>query len=187
MPPRRRNRSGYRGVRVRPSGTYSAEIRSGETRLSLGTFETAHEAARAYDVAAWGLGRPRRSMNFHDARTREQAPELAPPPRLVTDEERQRQREQWERLLIAERDDRAMKRWAEQFPEDVASERAYWDAQRATRVAARAEKRARKAAVDAQVDEENPTLQWDDDDPRWEDLWLTSEYTTSEDGDGDWD
>ncbi|CAM0953976.1 unnamed protein product [Alopecurus aequalis] len=149
MPPRRRNRSGYRSVRAYPSGTYSAEIRSGETRLSLGTFKTAHEAARAYDAAAWGLGRPRRSMNFHDARTREQAQELVPPPRLVTDEERQRQHEQWERLLIAERDDRTMKRWAEQFPEDVAAERVYWDAQRATRVAARAEKHARKAAVDA--------------------------------------
>ncbi|CAM0909840.1 unnamed protein product [Alopecurus aequalis] len=154
MPPRGRNCSGYRGVRARPSGTYS-----GETRLSLRT----------------------------DVRTCKQAQELAPPPRLVTDEERLRQREQWERLLIAERDDHVMRRWAEQFPEDVAAERAFWDAQRATRVAARAEKRARKAVVDAQLDEENPALQWDDDDPRWEDMWLTSEYTTSEDGDGDWD
>ena len=97
-------------------------------------------------------------MNFGDVRTREQAQALAPPPRLVTDEERLHQREQWECLLIAERDDRAMRRWAEQFPEDVAAERAFWDAQRATRVAARAEKRARKAAVDAQIDEENPAL-----------------------------
>ncbi|CAM0907179.1 unnamed protein product [Alopecurus aequalis] len=187
MSPRRRNRSGYRGVRARPSGTYSAEIRYGETRLSLGTFETAQEAVRAYDAVAWGLGRLRRSMNFSEVRTREQAQELAPPSCLVTDVERRRQREQWERLLIAKRDDRAMRRWAEQFPEDVAAERVFWDAQRAARIAARAEKRARKAVVDAQLDEENPALQWDDDDPRWVDMWLTSEYTTSEDGDGDWD
>ncbi|CAM0956270.1 unnamed protein product [Alopecurus aequalis] len=125
-------------------------------------------------------------MNFGDVRTREQAQALAPPPRLVTDEERLRQREQWERLLIAERDERAMRRWAEQFPEDVAAERTFYDAQRATRVAARAEKHARKAAIDAQI-EENSALQWDDDDPRWEDMWLTSEYTTSKDSDGDWD
>ncbi|CAM0882113.1 unnamed protein product [Alopecurus aequalis] len=186
MPPRRRNSSGYRGVRARPSGTFSAEIRSGEARLSLGTFETAHEAARAYDATAWALGRPRRSMNFDDARTREQAERLAPPPRLVSAEERRQQREQWERLVIAERDAEAMRQWAQQFPEDVAAERAFWDAQRATRVAARAEKRARKAAVDAQIGEENPALHWDDDDPRWEDMWLTSEYTTSDSDGFDW-
>jgi hypothetical protein len=45
MLPRRRSSSGYRGVRVRPNGTFHAEIRSGE-RIGLGTFETAHETAR---------------------------------------------------------------------------------------------------------------------------------------------
>jgi hypothetical protein len=63
MPPRRRSSSGYRGVRARPNGTFYAEIRSGEERIGLGTFETAHEAARAYDAVAWRLGRPRRSMS----------------------------------------------------------------------------------------------------------------------------
>ncbi|CAM0875019.1 unnamed protein product [Alopecurus aequalis] len=124
-------------------------------------------------------------MNFDDARTREQAQELTPSPRLVTAEERQRAREQEERLLIAEHDERAIKRWAEQFPEDVVAEHAFWDAQRAARVAARAERRARKAAAAAQLDKENPALQWDDEDPRWDDLWLSSVYTTSEDS--DWD
>ncbi|CAM0904402.1 unnamed protein product [Alopecurus aequalis] len=186
MLPRRRNRSGYRGVRARPSGTYSAEIHSGETRFSLGTFETAHEAVRAYDAAAWGLGRPRRSMNFGDVRTREQAQALVPPPSLVTDEERLRQREQWERLLIAERDDRAMRRWAEQFPEDVAADRAFWDAQRATRVAH--ERRSVHGRPPSTRRSTRRTQRCSgDDDPRWEDMWLTSEYTTSEDGDGDWD
>ncbi|KAE8787581.1 Ethylene-responsive transcription factor CRF1 [Hordeum vulgare] len=105
------NNSGYRGVRARSVGTFSAEIRSGEMRLLLGTFEMTHEAARAYDAAAWRLGRPRHSMNFQDTRTREQAQELAPPPRLVTAEERQCAREQEERLLIPEQDERAMARW----------------------------------------------------------------------------
>ncbi|CAM0904568.1 unnamed protein product [Alopecurus aequalis] len=150
MAPRRRNHSGYRGVRARPSGTYSAEIRSGETRLSLGTFETAHEVVRAYDAAAWGL------------------PAWAVPP-------------------LDELQRRPDARAGAGARAAAAPERAFWDAQRATRVTARVEKRARKAAVDVQLDEENPALQWDDDDPRWEDMWLTSEYTTSEDGDGDWD
>nr|XP_020170023.1 ethylene-responsive transcription factor ERF107-like [Aegilops tauschii subsp. strangulata] len=80
--------SGYRGVRPRPSGMFYAEIRSGGMRLGLGTFETAHEAARAYDVAAWRLSRPRSQMNFDDARTCQQAQDLAPPPRLIINEDR---------------------------------------------------------------------------------------------------
>jgi hypothetical protein len=36
----------------------------------LGTFETAHKAARVYDAVAWRLGRPHRSMNFDDVTTR---------------------------------------------------------------------------------------------------------------------
>ncbi|KAE8808892.1 putative AP2 protein [Hordeum vulgare] len=52
MPPRRRGSSGYRGVRERPSAVYYIEIRSGDVRLGLDTFETSHEAARAYDAAA---------------------------------------------------------------------------------------------------------------------------------------
>ena len=58
MPPRRRGSSGYRGVRERPNGWYSAEIRSGDVRFGLGSFRSAYEAARAYDAAAWRLDRP---------------------------------------------------------------------------------------------------------------------------------
>jgi hypothetical protein len=53
MPPRRRSSSGYRGVRAWPNGTFYTEIRYGEERIGLGTFETAHEAARAHDAVAW--------------------------------------------------------------------------------------------------------------------------------------
>ena len=79
MLPRRRGVSGYRGIRPRPSSTFSAEIRSGDMRLSLGTFDTAHEATLTYDAATWRLRRPRRDMNFPEVPTRELAWELAPP------------------------------------------------------------------------------------------------------------
>ncbi|KAE8821706.1 putative AP2 protein [Hordeum vulgare] len=82
MPPHHRSASGYRGVRERPNGGFYAEIRSGDLRLSLGTYDTAHEAARAFDAAAWRLGRPRRQMNFQDVYTLQQALDVAPPPRV---------------------------------------------------------------------------------------------------------
>jgi hypothetical protein len=56
MPPRRRGSSGYIGVRARLAGNLYAEIRIGDRRIGLRTFEAAHEDARAYDAAAWHLG-----------------------------------------------------------------------------------------------------------------------------------
>ncbi|KAI4974004.1 hypothetical protein ZWY2020_041785 [Hordeum vulgare] len=105
MPPRRRGSSGYRGVRERPSGVYYVEIRSCDVRLGLVTFETSHEAARAYDAAAWRLGRPRAQMNFQDVYTREQAQNLVPPPRVITDQDREEHRRRQHRLLVAEEDE----------------------------------------------------------------------------------
>jgi hypothetical protein len=74
-------------------------------------FETAHEVARAYNAVAWHLGRSRRSMNFDNVTTRQQAEMLAPPPPAVTREQRQRQRELEQRLIIVEHDERLYLEW----------------------------------------------------------------------------
>nr|XP_051206452.1 ethylene-responsive transcription factor ERF061-like [Lolium perenne] len=142
MPPRRRSASGYRGVRARPSGRFDAEIRSGEERIRLGTFDTAHEAARAYDAVAWRLGRPRRQMNFDDVWTREQAEMLAPPSPIVTREEQRRHLELEQRLLIAERDEAMRLEWARRFPEDVAATEAFYAQKEEKKAAMKAEKKA---------------------------------------------
>jgi hypothetical protein len=52
-------------------------------------------------------------MNFDDVTTRAQAEKLAPPPPAVTREQRQRQRELEQRLIIAERDERLRLEWRE--------------------------------------------------------------------------
>jgi hypothetical protein len=92
-------------------------------------------------------------MNFDDVTTRQQAEMLVPPPPAVTREQRQRQRELEQRLIIAERDERLRLEWAQQFPEDVAAMEAFYAekaeekaAVKAAKKADREERRAKSAA-----------------------------------------
>ncbi|XXG61320.1 hypothetical protein AAC387_Pa04g3011 [Persea americana] len=82
---RSKESTGYLGVRRRPWGRYAAEIRNPYTkeRHWLGTFDTAEEAAFAYDMSSIsisGIGRARTNFCYPFLAPLSPPPTPPPPP-----------------------------------------------------------------------------------------------------------
>ena len=61
-----RSPTGYRGVSKTPSGRFATAINTTGKKRSLGTYDTAIQAALAYDQAAIKAGRKKSTLNFPD-------------------------------------------------------------------------------------------------------------------------
>ena len=196
MPPRRRTGYlGYLGVRRRQNG-YIAEIRCGDMRVPLGTFQSAYAAARAYDAAAWRLGRTPQTMNFRDCRSAQEAANLAPAPAIVTDRDRRALRLRAVLDLVEERDALAVQAWYQAHPAERDAELEHWNTMAAERGEQRLElhyEREERRLMKAQAEGElaRGRAWWPAGHEMWRALEDEVSDTTSSDADfsddSDWD
>lgn len=185
----------YSGVRPRSDGRFAAEMCAGGTRIPLGQFGTAWEAARAWDLAMWRLGKQGPLLNFLDAPNIETAATLAPSPTDLTAAQRRRYDKAQRRLAIAAEDEAALNNWKLQCPDEYMArrnlcfdrdggldsvEKDFFQRRKAMRTTALSLRRQRKRNAEAFMNSpEGRKVKGTD--PIWDDLFAdTSDESVSE-------
>jgi hypothetical protein len=100
--------------------------------------------------------RLQRDLNFPDVESLEEAEFLAPPPRLLDDEDRHRHRQVQRRLAIAERNEELTRQWRAQFPSDVIDEEVFFNELTTTQRRRDRRRRCQKIA-EREIDNPNTT------------------------------
>ncbi|KAI5011715.1 hypothetical protein ZWY2020_013852 [Hordeum vulgare] len=115
-----KGKSGFFGVRQKPSGNWGVEFSDVGRRWRISTYPSAHEAPRAYDVAVWCAERPREHLNFPEIESRVEAEMLVP--RGIKMKEITTTKKTTKKPSVVnagETDEEAMARFAREHPEYV--------------------------------------------------------------------
>uniref|UniRef100_M8C3Q4 Putative LRR receptor-like serine/threonine-protein kinase n=1 Tax=Aegilops tauschii TaxID=37682 RepID=M8C3Q4_AEGTA len=123
-----KGKSGFFGVRQKPSGNWGVEFSDAGRRWWIGTYPSAHEAARAYDVAVWRAERPRSHLNFLEIESRAKAEMLVPQGINMKKSTTKKKKTKKPSVVVSagETDEEAMARFAREHPEYVQAELEYY-------------------------------------------------------------
>ncbi|KAF7070030.1 hypothetical protein CFC21_075587 [Triticum aestivum] len=122
-----KGKSGFFGVRQKPSGNWGVEFSDAGRRWWIGTYPSAHEAARAYDMAVWRAERPRSHLNFPEIETRAEA-EMLVPQGINMKEITTKKKTKKPSVVVSagETEEVAMARFAREHPEYIQAELEYY-------------------------------------------------------------
>ncbi|KAI4975154.1 hypothetical protein ZWY2020_048761 [Hordeum vulgare] len=124
-----KGKSGFFGVRQKPSSNWGVEFFDAGRRWWIGTYPSAHEAACAYDVAVWRAERPREHLNFPEIESRVKAEMLVPQGIKMKEITTKKKTTKKPSVVVnaGETDEEAMATFAREHPEYVQAElEHYW-------------------------------------------------------------
>ncbi|XP_020186805.1 uncharacterized protein [Aegilops tauschii subsp. strangulata] len=122
-----KGKSGFFGMRQKPFGNWGVEFSDAGRRWWIGTYPSAHEAARAYDAAVWRAERPRSHLNFPEIESRAEAEMLVPQGINMKEITTKKKKKKPSVVVSAgETDEEAMARFAWEHPEYVQADLEYY-------------------------------------------------------------